>query len=392
MSISSLINPSGEVSVQDDLWHIAHSTLSGNTDFKYVFDVYNGSTQLIRAKVFPEPINGRGYFNASQVVRNEIVFNWFTPSTSTAPVNCLIQPNVSGQVGITYQIRVGEELSGTTTLNLASGNTTAYNYVPNVFNRRQVTTSTFAQKFLTNRPRYATAKLGEKILIPFKGTGTHRMYVKTYDYGNNLINTYEVTNTVNITTGYLQLDIGSAALNTALGTTAINANVQYYDFYLEKSSVATETFRVNLTCDPRYSTINLYFINQYGMYDTARFGLSSKLSMSIQKKEYEKRDFNFGTTGVTYFDTRNVYNESIVNFGSKAQWQYRLTMDYPTDAEYQWLSELIMSPQIYAELEGDFYPVSIKDTNYEYSTYQNNKLKVLEVNIDMNQNRYGFRR
>lgn len=67
-------------------------------------------------------------------------------------------------------------------------------------------------------------------------------------------------------------------------------------------------------------------------------------------------------------------------------------MDYPTDAEYQWLAELFMSPQVYAEIEGDYYPVTIKDTNFEYSTYQNNKLKVLEVNIDVNQKRYGFRR
>jgi hypothetical protein len=392
MSISTLINPSGETSVQDDLWHIAHSTLSGSTDFKYIFDVYNGATQLIRAKVYPEPTNGRGYFNASKVVRNEIQFNWFTPTTATAPVNCLVQPNVSGQVAITYQIRVGEELTGTTTLNLASGNTTAYNWTPNVFNRRQATTSTFAQKYLTNRPRYAKAKLGEKLLLPFKGTGTHRMYVKTYNEGNNLINTYETTNTINITTGYLQLDIGSAALNTAIGSTAIDSNVKYYDFYLSKASVDTETFRVYVDCDPRYTTINLYFINQYGMYDTARFSLASRLNMAIEKKTFEKRDFTFATTGVTYYDSKNVYNESVINYGSKAEWNYRLTMDYPTDAEYQWLAELFMSPQVYAEIESDYYPVTIKDTNFEYSTYQNNKLKVLEVNIDVNQKRYGFRR
>ena len=392
MSISTLINPSGETSVQDDLWHIAHSTLSGSTDFKYVFDVYNGATQLIRAKVYPEPTNGRGYFNASKVVRNEIQFNWFTPTTATAPVNCLVQPNVSGQVAITYQIRVGEELTGTTTTNLASGSTTAYNWTPNVFNRRQATTSTFAQKYLTNRPRYAKVKLGEKLLLPFKGTGTHRMYVKTYNEGNNLINTYETTNTINITTGYLQLDIGSAALNTAIGSTAIDSSVKYYDFYLSKSSVDTETFRVYVDCDPRYTTINLYFINQYGMYDTARFALASRLNMAIEKKTFEKRDFTFSNTEVTYYDSKNVYNESVINYGSKAEWNYRLTMDYPTDAEYQWLAELFMSPQVYAEIEGDYYPVTIKDTNFEYSTYQNNKLKVLEVNIDINQKRYGFRR
>lgn len=391
MSISSLINPTGEVSVQDDLWHIAHSTLSGQTDFKYVFDIYNGATQLIRAKVFPEPTNGRGYFNAANVVGNEMTFAWFTP-TASGMAMALYQPNTSGEVAITYQVRVGEELTGTTTLNLASGSVTAFNYVPGVFNRRQVTTAAFAQKFLTNRPRYATAKIGEKILVPFKGTGTHRMFINTYDYGNSLIANSEVTATTNITTGYLQMDIGSAAVNSAVGSSIITDAVKYYDVYLQKSSVNTETFRVYLDCDPRYTTVNLYFINQYGMFDTARFGLASRLNMNVERKQFERRDFSFANGSVNYYDANNVYRESVVNFGSKSEWQYKLTMNYPTDAEYQWLAELINTPQVYAEIDGDFYPVSIVETNYEYSNYQNNKLKVFEVTINLNQKRYGFQR
>jgi hypothetical protein len=391
MSISSLINPTGEVSVQDDLWHIAHSTLSGETDFKYVFDIYNGATQLIRSKVFPEPTNGRGYFNAAKVVGNEMTFAWFTP-TASGMAMALYQPNTSGEVAITYDVRVGEELTGTTTLNLASGSVTAFNYIPGPFNRRQVTTSAFAQKFLTNRPRYATAKLAEKILVPFKGTGTHRFFINTYNYGNSLIANSEATATTNITTGYLQMDIGSAAVNSAVGSAVVTDSVKYYDVYLQKSSVNTETFRVYLDCDPRYTTINLYFINQYGMFDTARFGLASRLNMNVERKQFERRDYSFTNTSVNYFDANNVYRESVVNFGSKSEWQYKLTMDYPTDAEYQWLAELINTPQVYAEIDGDFYPVSISETNYEYSKYQNNRLKVFEVTINLNQKRYGFQR
>jgi hypothetical protein len=391
MSISTLINPTGEVSVQDDLWSIAHSTLSGQTDFKYVFDIYNGGTQLIRAKVFPEPTNGRGYFNAAKVVGNEMTFAWFTP-TASGMAMALYQPNVSGEIAVTYSVRVGEELTGTTTLNLASGSVTAFNYVPGLFNRRQVTTADFAQKFLTNRPRYAKAKLGEKILIPFKGTGSHRMFINTYNYSNALIANTEVTATTNITTGYLQMDIGSAAVNSAAGSSIVTDAVKYYDVYLQKSSVNTETFRVFVDCDPRYTTVNLYFVNQYGMFDTARFGLASRLNMNVERKQFERRDYSLGTTSVDYYNANNVYRESVVNFGSKSEWQYKLTMDFPTDAEYQWLAELINTPQVYAEIDGDYYPVSIVETNYEYSKYQNNKLKAFEVTINMNQKRYGFQR
>jgi len=53
---------------------------------------------------------------------------------------------------------------------------------------------------------------------------------------------------------------------------------------------------------------------------------------------------------------------------------------------------LIVSPQIYAEIDGNYYPVSIKANNYEYSTYTNNRLKVFEIEIELNQTRYNFKR
>jgi hypothetical protein len=218
------------------------------------------------------------------------------------------------------------------------------------------------------------------------------MFINTYNYNNALIANTEVTATTNITTGYLQMDIGSAAVNSAAGSSIITDAVKYYDVYLQKSSVNTETFRVFVDCDPRYTTINLYFINQYGMFDTARFGLASRLNMNVERKQFERRDYSLGTSSVDYYNANNVYRESVVNFGSKSEWQYKLTMDYPTDAEYQWLAELINTPQVYSEIDGDYYPVSIVETNYEYSKNQNNKLKVFEVTINMNQKRYGFQR
>jgi hypothetical protein len=394
MSISSLINPTGSVSVQDDLWHIAHSTLSGETDFKYVFDIYNGATQLIRSKVFPEPTNGRGYFNAAKVVGNEMTFAWFTPVASGSNAMALYLPNASGEKSITYQVRVGEELTGTTTLNLASGTVTAYNYVPGPFNRRQSNYSVFDEMFLTNRPKYATAKLGEKILVPFQGNGTFVFALYAYNYSNQLVAYHESTSSVVVSNNYIQMDIGSVAVNSAMGNQErIHSGIKYYDIdILRNGKSVTQKFRVFVECDPRYTTINLYFINQYGMFDTARFGLASRLNMNVERKQFERRDYSFTNTSVNYFDANNVYRESVVNFGSKSEWQYKLTMDYPTDAEYQWLAELINSPQIFAEIDGDYYPVSITDTNYEYSKNQNNKLKAFEVTINLNQKRYGFQR
>jgi hypothetical protein len=114
--------------------------------------------------------------------------------------------------------------------------------------------------------------------------------------------------------------------------------------------------------------------------------------MTTERKSFTKKEYTFNTGAVNYFDSKNVYNESKINYGSKTEYKYMLTMDYPTDKEYEWLSELIVSPQVYAEIDGDYYPVTIADTNYEFSKYANNQLKQLEITIELNQTRFGFKR
>lgn len=381
--ITNLISPSGEPSIQDNLWHIATSDNSGSTDMKFVFDVYKGAEQLVRVKVFPDPTNGKGYFDASPIVKNEISFGWFVPNASGV---ILATPSQSGEIALTYSIRVGEDVSAVATTNLASGNVKAYNFTPSLFKRRQNDYSFYNNKWLTNRPLYANLTLTERLMIGVKATGALDLFVQTYGANGSLIDAEDIGGGI---TSLHQLDIGPSAINE-LFSGLIDSNVAYYT--VTDLTPTLPKFRVNIDCSPIYTPINLHFMNALGVFDTARFKLASKLTMDLERKSFEKADYRFGASAVTYYNSNNVYHETKINYGSKANWSYNLTMDYPTDAEYQWLAELILSPLIYMELDGNYYPVTIKDTNYEYSTYNTNKLRVLNVNIDVNQKRYGFRR
>lgn len=386
MSISSLISPSGELSVQDSLWHIASSTNSGQTDFKYVFDIYNGTNQLIRVKLFPDPTNGQGYFDAGPIIRNEISYDWFEAVNNGSGV-FLYEPSISGEVAVTYNVRVGEDYSGITTLNMASGNVTAYNYASPVFQRFVKQISDMDNTFLTNRPRTINAQASSRILIPYKTSGTKTVVGKITANGTTYTgSSFTINNSC-------QLDIGIGAIHTYLSGHPLTG-VDSYTFRLYESATSqySETITVNIGCRPLYTNINLYFINQWGMFDTASFNLASRLTLDTEKKSFTKKDFSYNTSSVDYYSDSGVYKESKVNYGSKTNWSYKLTMDYPSDAEYQWLAELMTSPQIYAELDGYYYPVTIKNTNYEYSTYQNNRLRAFEIDIEMNQTRYGFLR
>lgn len=390
MSITSLINPSGEISVQDDMWHIATSTNSSQTDFKYVFDIYVNGQQLIRTKVYPEPSNGKGYFDASQVVRNEISLNWFKPEGNNI---CITQPSLSGEIAVTYQVRVGEDFSGLTTTNMASGNVTAYNFTPQLFKRRKIKLSDYDNRFLSNRDLLnIRTNFDGKVLIPVKSLVNGRYFrVQAYSYANTMLwqedYVYYQQPTGN---PFLQLDVGSKNINETLYSYQLDSSVNYWQ--VKFVDTISEYVRIYNDCNKKYTPIPLHFINAFGMFETASFNLVSKLQMNLERKTFQKREYSFGSTSVNYYDSYNVYNESKINYGSKINWEYKLTMDFPTDKDWIWLQELIESPLIYAEIDGNYYPVSIKDTNYEVNQHIWGGLKALEITIEMNQTRYGYRR
>jgi hypothetical protein len=394
MSIT-LINPSGFPSAQDNLWSIAYSSNSGQVDFKYVFDVFVDGVQLVRTKVFPEPSNGRGYFDAMPVVSNEITYGWFVPRSSVNSEASWLTQNDTLNEKI-YQIRVGEDYSGTTFLNLASGNVTAYNYSAPLFKRRQINIGQKLNNWLTNRPLTIKAKTTDKILIPFYGSTLNYINVVPYNASNVALSGFAYNTST--PKKYNELDIGVEALNRITQSNysfnVITSQVAYYLVNMQNTgnTIRSSVIRVDIDCNPNYTPINLYFINAFGMFDTARFNLASRLTMDVERKTFEQRNYTFNNSSVDYYDANNVYNESKINYGSKSNHSYKLTMDFPSDAEYVWLAELIVSPQIYAEIDGNYYPVSIKANNYEYSTYTNNRLRALEIDIELNQTRYNFKR
>ena len=379
MSITINTNPASGSTAQDDLWHVATSTASGSTDMKYIFEVFVGGNRKISVRQFPEPSNGKAYFNAGAVVRNSITFNWFEP----VAIAYVYEPNLSGEMGIQYELRVGEEVSGITALNLASGVTTAYNFKAPLLQRRVLSLTDRLNKWLTNRPAYANTKLGENLYIPFYTDAALNLKCSTYDGSNNLIATASGSTTT-IENGFVQMNIGTDAIGTALGLT-FNDSVKYYEVWFN----SFDKMRVDVVCNPKYNPINIHFMNAWGMWDSERFDLVSKLNMSVERKGFEQRDYRFNGNAVDYKSTSNRYYEGAINYSNKESYTYKLTADALTDAEYTWMADLIASPQILMEIDGYFYPVTLMDNTYEFSKNVYNKLKVLELTFNMNQTRYS---
>lgn len=376
--ITIIDSPASGQTVQDSLWHTIISDASGTTDFKYIFDVWVNGTQKIRVKQYPDT-DGQGYFDAGPTVRNTMTYAWFVPTNAIVQSS---QPDASGGISQTYQIRYGEEVSGVSTLNMASGSTTAYNYLPSLLRRKLDTIAAKAGKWFTNRPLVADAGLTDNLFIPLSTTGAPTLTIKKYNQSNVLVDTETY---VSPKSNFIQCNVGPVAINNEFSG-FIDDSVRFYtvDF-------GGDLFKVNLNCENIHTVFNLHFLNAWGMFDTARFSKVSRLTMDVQRKGYARKDYST-SSGIPSYISNNVFNETKINHAVMTDHSYKLTMDSPTDAEYQWLAELVSSSQVLLEVDGYYYYVTIKATNYEYSKYVNNKLRPFEIEIEINQPRKGHLR
>jgi hypothetical protein len=397
--IDGLISPSGYPSVHGDLWHIARADDITKPNFKFIFDVYDtAGNQLIRSKVYPNPATERGYFNAGPIIKNTVTVDWFNPAVAFVER----RPDLEGQIGNQYEVRVGEEYSSgnvfVSSLNELSGSTTAYNYFPDLWNAAP--SDNISVKFgkaFTNRPLFFKVPFGEKyIMLPIHSTGTLSVSVNIYINKATKVQvnwpspTFTFTTSAEEGSDFYQLNISPDALAPFAGSPPTFYAEGYYEVTINGTKI-----RIDFDCKPNYTTIPLHFVNAYGMYDSAYFNLVNKLSLKTNRKSFENHGLTFQTGQVrpyTTFTGGRKYNETKINYDQNVDWSFKLMMENPTDAEYRWLSELIYSPLIYMNYQGNFYPVTIKGDAFEYSEYVFNKLKNFEIEIEVNQNRKGISR
>lgn len=159
----------------------------------------------------------------------------------------------------------------------------------------------------------------------------------------------------------------------------IDAGTIYYTVAIG----ATSVFRYDVNCEARFTVYRVHFLNQYGGFDSKDFVKLSRKSYAITKTDFGKLPYTIDGSGlVSYFNSNNVYNETRSVYASQFTEKLTLNTDMLTDADYVWLSQLVLSPLVYVEQNGYFIPVAIVKTDYVFNKYVNDKLTNLTIDVE----------
>lgn len=381
MAIVINTNPGIYFSANGDLLFVVYEATKANDpvtypDYKYVADVYIGAVLAVRIKKVPQPDNKRGVFNIGDIVRNYVqsIFN---------PVALALQAQQLGleQFFVKVTVKFGEEYAFTLYTNLTVDDERTYfsHYNGRLYGQNTILGS-YTDLVLSTRPIINNIKSDNvNNFIPYFPTSTAAVTVqiKTYDQSNSNISTFSGTVTPSTANTLQLINVGVAVLNDAFSN-QINAAVKYFTVKVG----ATSLYQFNLICEPRFETYTVHFLNKLGGFETREFTKVSRKVLAITKTEFGKLPYTIDASGnVAYSNSNNVYNETQSVYASQYTEKVTINTDILSDAEYTWLSELVLSPLIYIERSGYFIPAAILQTNYTFNKFVNDKLTNLTIDF-----------
>jgi hypothetical protein len=340
-------------------------------NYKYVLDVYVGSDLVGRLKANPDPTNLLGIFDVSRILRYYVPEYRLKANYSNA--------SETYDIDLSYHVEVGEEYGDTTYTNIITDSTrTCYKtYAEKPYLSTDVITAKYGGPLSVMPTDLVGFKDDKFFLVPFIDNTTGAAISYNFDDGVNIIGsggsiTYS-------TTDVLQTNMSFQKLAAAVGLTPTEmTQVSRLQFDYDTGT----SYTVNYGCSRFPSTV-IAWLNPYGAYESYSFGLVSKKTKEISRKEFAQLPYQINASGVVSYDADGVLYGSRKTYNTVSEVKLNLNSHLLSDDEYTWLADLFSSSDVYMfdTVLDRFVPVTITDTNYEYRTYLNSRLTPLSFTI-----------
>jgi hypothetical protein len=393
MAITIASSPDSYSSIHNPLWFVVTSNNNTQTNFKFVCDIYVATTLVARLKSFPDPRTGWGIFNVASVVR-DYWESYFKPKT-TLPDGFVYKGN---EIYTSYEVKFGEEYGGTTYTNLATSSKKSYNYVSdylytdtsNILRTPALYQSLYAGTYITNRDK-------TQLKFPKESIGSGYYFITSLcDLEDTTrsqsldVSVYNGTTTTNYTGAassfkdFALIDVSPRSINQYLGTSAIGSTTIYYDVKFKITGAVVDSVRITMTCS-QYESIPLHFLNSVGGYDSFIFTQVNRQTRNIEKSSYERLEWEpeIATQSMQRVGSYGKFNGGMIPFVTRQSLSYKLISDWVNYVDYNWLKELIASPEVYMERNNQFIPVTISTTSWTEKKRFADKAFNLELDIEL---------
>jgi hypothetical protein len=359
-------------SVNDPLVYVAYDAHAANPttypNYKYVGEVWINGALVFTGKYFPNPTTNRGIMDFSNIVREYVVAQ-LQPTGS----GILAQELGEGAWSLSVVIKMREEYSGTVGAIILTDSTRTF------FNHYNGRINDFT--ILGNYDDVPTTDRPTTIDMTFANANYFIPYFSETTASFNVVITGGTsTRTKTIT---------PTAANTLqiLNISPLAINVDYAGNFTASTTSYTVafggvTYTINLLCEGMYPNYIAHFMNKFGGYESMLFNKVSKRFYDIERKAYNQLGYRVSASGVVSVKSGSTMYQQKTEFAGKFKERLRMNSDWLSDLEYQWLAQLVTSPQVFIEDAGTLYPVVITANNYEFKEHIVDGLINLAIDVE----------
>ena len=382
MSISVLSgSPLVATPVYNKMLFKVSGSLIAQPNYRYVCDVKNpAGTTLARLKCDKLPTTNFGFFDVQKVVETLIA--------PTAP--SLTQTGFVNHSGFYsgYRLDFTQEygntpvVTGATTtvsgvmafagnleqLELADWSLSGYFRIGSSFtNVRPLTTPQAftvyqgGRNFLAiNGTKYTTVSANDTWLV------SARVNYKSVNYD------FAVSPSLSGTTDFNIQRFACGPANLSGTISALSGAVEGDSYTVQfLANAGLGSVQTTFTFGPcqRFDSIPVHFVNKYGGIDSYTFTMKNRKRANIQREVFGYNSDVYATT---------TYNKV---WAGSFDFVYALNSDWLTDAESEWLIEMVRSGYVWLELGGTLVEAVVNANQYQFVTRRNDRLTQLQIEV-----------
>jgi hypothetical protein len=256
-----------------------------------------------------------------------------------------------------------------------------------------VNTFSVTKKFLTDSPRTIRIDSAQSYQLSFivnEKFGAFQYNIKAYSGYNgtgSLVADGVVSNNIpsqGWSSRYFRIPVGTYDIgnidptlytDSLLGTTPSTAltGAASYTIHLEDNTNAQTsekvTFNINQTCS-KYTPVRVHWLNRLGGYDAFNFYMKSIHQTDINKDKYDQQHHDW--TGFAYKYSKS--SRGTTDYNVALSKKLTVNTDYLSEAESEWMEDLITSPSLYIEENNELIAVNLDARRIQRKTSLNDKL------------------
>lgn len=385
--------------VYNDAYYTLSSTNVNQPNFKFVVDYYINGVKVDRQLIPPHPTNQVGYVNIAPILESRV-------SKDIAITDDRIKANSNSYVE--YVMKFGEAYGSTGTIIYPDLHVTGAKHFWNgIFDYEDfvdyssgdyICSSGSIAPFLTNKPSSGDIHLDDNAWLYWinYNQNTSYMYIVTRASDLSTLNTFKVS-TILGSIPFLRCPTGANNINDipnsqfTLGAQPVllgnedSYSIQIFD--ASNNPISERYFYTIANNCSRYEKRRLQFLNKLGGYDFFDFTMASKETIDVDRSIYKK---SLGTGGShAYQFSKN--DRGYSQYHTKIKDKISIQSDWVTEAEMEWLEELITSPDVYLDNGTALIPINITNPTFERKKDVNDKLFNLSLEYTLSYDRYRQR-